>query len=141
MNRDLDRAKEMLISGEYTCVLCKGTTIHTSTETGILPLIKFLDLGQSYEGFSAADKIVGKAAAYLYIMMGVESVYALVMSKSAFELLLQYNIEVSYNTLTSEITNRSGIGCCPMEHAVQYADSPKDALIKIRQTLKQLTQK
>lgn len=55
MNRDLERTKEMLISGEYTCVLCKGTTIHTSTETGIVPLIKFLDLGQSYDGFSATD--------------------------------------------------------------------------------------
>ncbi|HOJ77949.1 MAG TPA: DUF1893 domain-containing protein [Bacillota bacterium] len=141
MDKDLEQAKEMLVSGEYTCVLCKGAIIHTSTKSGVIPLIEFLDSNQSYQSFAAADKVVGKAAAYLYIIMGVQSVYALVMSKPAFELLCQYNIAASYKTLSPEITNRNGTGCCPMDHAVQDANSPENALIKIKQTLQNLTQK
>ncbi len=141
MHSDLEQAKKALNSGKYTCILCKDTTILTSTDTGILPLIKFLDMNQTYQGFSAADKIVGKAAAYLYIIMGVQSVHATVMSEAAFELLVQYNIAASYNILAREITNRSGTGCCPMDHAVQDANSPNDALLNIRQTLQKITSK
>lgn len=45
--------------------MCKGSTIYISTERGVKPLIDRIDDGTDLQGFSAADKVVGKAAAFL----------------------------------------------------------------------------
>ena len=53
---DLEKAKAILENGNYTCVLCKGDTVHTSQHRGVRPLLDLLDTDVS--GFSAADKVV-----------------------------------------------------------------------------------
>ena len=83
MNSNLTRAIEQLNSGVCTCVLCKEDIVCTSTERGVKPLLNWLDRGVDLHGFSAADKVVGKAAAFLYVLLGVKEVYAPVMSESA----------------------------------------------------------
>ena len=56
---DLEKAKSLLQSGGYTCVLCKDDTIHTSSHRGIRPLLELLETDVA--GFYAADKVVGRA--------------------------------------------------------------------------------
>ena len=73
-NCDLERAREIFDSGDYTCVLCKGEVTLTSTERGVKPLLNWLDGENVLKGFSAADKVVGRAAAFLYILMEVKEV-------------------------------------------------------------------
>lgn len=38
--KDLGQAKSLLESGGYTCVLCKGDTVHTSRHRGVRPLME-----------------------------------------------------------------------------------------------------
>ena len=71
MKNDLKKAIDILNSGQYTCVLCKDNEIHISTERGVKPLLEWLESGIALKGFSAADKVVGKAAAFLYVLLGV----------------------------------------------------------------------
>ena len=52
-NCDLERAKEVFNSGDYTCVLCKGVATLTSTERGVKPLLNWLDDENGAEGFPA----------------------------------------------------------------------------------------
>lgn len=59
-NCDLERAKEVFNSGDYTCVLCKDGATLTSTERGVKPLLSWLDDENGAEGFSAVDKVVGR---------------------------------------------------------------------------------
>ena len=134
MNHDLSFACERLESGGFTCVLCKNDTVLTATERGVQPLLQFLHAKQDLRGFSAADRVVGKAAAYLYVLMGVSALYAKVLSKPAKDVLEYYGISVQYETLTDAIRNRTGDGYCPMEQAVLSLSDPKEALRAIERT-------
>ena len=80
---DLQRAKQMLEEENCTCVLCKEAMVHKSHRRGVAPLLELLDEGADVIGASAADRVVGKATAFLYSLLGVRSVYAYVMSKPA----------------------------------------------------------
>ena len=136
---DLEKAKELLTEGDYTCVLCKGDIVYTSRERGVKPLLALLDSETDCSGFSAADKIVGNGAAYLYVLLGVSEVYAPTMSEAAVKTLARNLISIDCGKVVDYIVNRTGDGICPMEEATLDAESPEDALTKIKERLAQLT--
>ena len=82
---DAIRAKTLLHEANHTCVLCRGDVTHVSDRIGIAPMMEFLDAGLELRGFCAADRIVGKAAALLFVLAGVCAVYADVMSENALD--------------------------------------------------------
>ena len=124
---DLEKAREIYSSGEFTCVLVKGDNIITSAENGIKPLLKFIADSEDYSGFSAADKIVGKAAAFLYAKLGVSAVYAEVLSADGKRILETNGITCEYASLTEQIINRKGDGLCPMELTVKNTEDTETA--------------
>ena len=138
MSDDLSRARALLQSGGYTCVLCRKEETAYSKERGIQPLLSWWEEGRRFSGFCAADRVVGKAAACLYVLLGVQAVYACVMSEAAQKLLLQNGIAASASTLTAAIRNRLGDGLCPMEAAVRDIEEPKQAPARLRARLQQL---
>lgn len=129
---NLEKAKHTLLSGGYTCVLYKDTTVFTSFERGVKPLVLQFESKTDFKGFSAADKVVGKGAAFLYILLGVEALYANVISFPALELLQKCGVYVEYNTKTEYIINRKGDGICPFEAAVLDIDDAQKAYLAIR---------
>lgn len=135
MNSNLTRAIEQLNSGVYTCVLCKEDIVCTSTERGVKPLLNWLDRGVDLHGFSAADKVVGKAAAFLYVLLGVKEVYAPVMSESAIYTLAGNGVQPHCNQSVKHIINRTGTGFCPMEEVVMDITEPKEAINRIKNRL------
>lgn len=136
---DLERAKRMLReNAALSCILCRGELLYTSEKRGIAPMMELLDAGYEMKGFSAADRIVGRAAAMLFVLAGVRSVYAEVMSEGALQTLSAYAMEASYGTLTPYIVNRKGNGPCPMEEAVRDITEPEAAREAIRMTMDRL---
>lgn len=138
MKTDAERAMEQLAVGGWTAVLCRGGELFVSRERGVKPLLEWLDSGRDFRGFSAADKVVGKAAAFLYVLLGVREVRAPVMSEGAAETLTRYGVLFRCDTLSPEIRNRAGTGLCPMEQSVWDAGVPEEALAAVRRTLRQL---
>ncbi len=138
MADDLLKAKEMLLSNGYTCVLVKDDEIYHSFDRGVKPLLKLLDDKVKLDGFSAGDKVVGKATAFLYVIANVASVYAPVMSVGAIDVFKKYNVKYFCDKQVDFIVNRSGDGKCPMETAVLNVDNPQDALTAIKEKLKTL---
>ena len=136
MNNDLSKARQLLETGSYTCVFCRGDTLLTDNRRGILPLLDLLRSGQNLRDFSAADKVVGKAAAFLYRLMGIKALYAGVISTPALAVLKE--IPVEFAAEVPAIANRSRTGFCPMETAVWDIDDPLDALAAIETTLAQM---
>ena len=136
--KDLIKAKEILLSGKYTCVLCKENEIFTSEFRGVKPLVKWYAEKTELEGFSAADKVVGKATAFLYALLGVKRVFAKVISLPAKEVLENHGIEVSFNTLVPNIINRAGDGICPFELAVKNATDETEAYKVIRLKMEEM---
>lgn len=138
MTLDLTHAVSLLESGGFTCVLVSGDTVYTSTARGVRPLLDWLDAGTDLSGFSAADKVVGKATAMLYCLLGVKAVYARVISRSAAAVLERRGIEVRWQTQVDFIQNRDKTGRCPMEQAVQALEDPAEGLAAVREALKRL---
>lgn len=135
--KDITKAKTILESG-YTCVLVKGEMSFTSKRNGIVPMVKFLNDEIDLEGFSVADKIVGKAVAMLFVLAKVKEVYAEVLSKTAISVLEANGISYSYKILTDNIINRQGTGLCPMEETVKDIFDCKQAYEKIKVKLASL---
>ena len=138
MHEDLILALNILNEGSYTCVLRRGDITLTDDRRGIRPLLELLESGQDMSGFSAADRVVGKAAAFLYCLLGVCSVYAKVISTPALQVLQSCGIDTYYDTQVSAIRNRTGDGFCPMETAVWNLNDPEKAPDAIREALKKL---
>lgn len=134
----METARKILEQNHYTCVLHRSGTIHTATERGVKPLVRWLTEGIDVRGFAAADKVVGKATAYLYVLLGVKEVYAHVMSISAAEVLTCHGITASQGKLVENIINRQGTGICPFEEAVLEIRTPAEALTAIRRKMTEM---
>ena len=118
MHSELEQAKKLLNAEDYTCVILKGEHCYNSMQRGIAPLMQYIADKIDMKGYFAADKVVGKAAAYLYVRLGIAELYAGVISVPALEVLQRFHIPVSYDTLVPAIRNRTDTGFCPMETAV-----------------------
>ena len=133
---NLQKAKNMLEAEGYTCVLCKGECVHTSRHRGVRPLMELLS--EDLTGFSAADKVVGKATALLYCLLKVTSVYAVIISESAVDVFSRNGVAVQWEKKVPFIVNREGNGRCPMELATEQISDPALAPDAIRKKLKEL---
>ena len=138
MTDQLKYAAQLLVQGNYTCVLYNPGTVLTDTRRGIRPLLELVESCRNLTGFSAADRVVGKAAAFLYCLLGVRAVYAKVISAPALQVLQEHKISVFYDALVPAIRNRTGDGFCPMETAVWNLNAPENAPDAIRDALKKL---
>ena len=136
--RDLEEARSLLEKENYTCVLCRDGSTVTDNRRGVRPLLELLDSETDLHGYSAADKVVGKAAAFLYCLLGVKALYAGVISQPALSVLEDAGITVRYGTFVPAIRNRAGDGFCPMETAVWELSDPALAPDAIRNALKEL---
>ena len=135
---ELHHAVELLRAGNYTCVLRRDDDIVADRRRGIRPLLELLDSGKDFSDYAAADKVVGKAAAHLYCLLGVKAVYAGVISQRARAVLENAGIAVTFGTEVSAIRNRAGDGLCPMETAVWDIEDHQTAHKAILSTLQKL---
>ena len=134
--RDLDTAK-LHLDGHSIC-LCKGSDIMTDDSRGIAPMMKLIAAGTDLQGYSAADLIVGKAAAMLFVKAGIISVFGKVMSVPALDYLKQHDIHAEYDTLTERIINRLGTDICPMEKTVAEISDAEQGYEALKQKLAEL---
>lgn len=135
MSQDLQKAKQYLHTQGYTFVAVKNEDLFVSQKRGVVPLLEQLDNNASLHGFSVADKVVGKASAFLYLLLQPAAIYTDLISLPALELLRQNNIPIEYKDQTQAIRNRTNTGFCPMETAVKSCHFPQEALHLIRQTI------
>lgn len=136
---DLEKARSLLEKENYTCVICRGDDVITDRRRGIRPLMELLESGKDLHGYSAADKVVGKAAAFLYCLLGVKALHAGVLSVPARDVLVSAGISVEWGSLVPAIRNRAGDGFCPMETAVWDLTDPALAPDAIRIALQKLS--
>lgn len=134
---DIEIAKSNL-SG-YTICLCKDGNCLYSERRGIAPMMNFIANGTDMRGYSVADLVVGKAAAMLFVLSGIKSVFAKTLSKSGEEILKRHEIPYEYETLTDKIINRDGTDICPMEKAVSVTEDPQEAYDLLSERIKRMS--
>ena len=134
----MESLKQELLSRELTCLVIWETGRFESQKRGVAPLLELLQTQGSCPNGKAADKVVGRATAFLYKLLQIKTLHAGVISQGALEVLQQSSITVTYDTLVPGIRNRTDTGPCPMEAATANCETPEEALNAIRATLDKL---
>ena len=127
MKEVLRRKALSFLEDGYTCALVREDKILSSKERGVKPLLEWLAAKMDCTNTVAADKVVGKAAAYLYVLLNVREVHANVISVAAEEVFQRFQIPYFYGERVAAIRNRANTGFCPMEQAVWNVDAPQEA--------------
>lgn len=128
MDLDLSAAKAILNTSEYNLVLLHDDDLITSDEKGIAPLMAILSTGQDMSSFVAADNVIGKAAAFIYVKLGIKKIYAKLISELALNVFEAHEIECSYKEKVPMIMNQKKNGNCPMESAVKDIEDVDQAI-------------
>ncbi len=125
------------LNGHSIC-LCREGEFLTDDGRGISPMMRFIAVGRVLAGFSAADIIVGKAAAMLFAKAGIVRVHGRVMSVSGRAYLESCGIPCTYDVLTEKIMNRQGTDICPMEKTVADIDDFEEGYKALKTRLEEL---
>ena len=136
---DIEIAIEQLPG--HTLVLCKNGELITSDKRGVAPMLDLIREGRDVTGYCAADRVIGKAAAMLFIKAGVREVFADTLSEGAAALLKTHGIPFRCSKMTDRIMNRAKNGLCPMEIAVSDTDDIDTGVMLISRRLDELQAK
>ena len=126
-----------LLTDEGHSLVVENDDIHSFNGRGISDLYRLLKTSPDLlRGARVADKVVGKAAAALMIIGGVESLFAGIVSKHAFSLLEEYGVEVKCVQVVPNIINRQKTGLCPMESCCLNCSTPAECLVEIEKQIR-----
>lgn len=128
-----NRAVGLLRTESCSCVVCTTAgELLIGRERGVADLRRLLaeDPG-TLRGAFIADKVVGKAAAALMLLGGVEALRAETISDLALGLLHGRGIEVDYGLRVPHIINRTRTGWCPLESRCRDLRTPEECLAAI----------
>lgn len=136
--KETEKARNLL-KGNVTFAAVGEKGIYTSEKRGVAPILEKIDTDPGFfKGASAADRVIGKAAAMLLEKYGVSEIYAQVTSKYAVAYLENKSVKLTYEKKTDHIINRSGTDMCPMEEAVINVNDADDGEKLIRDTIKSM---
>lgn len=133
MKEETSKAKTLLNNHELSLVVIKNNEVYTSDKKGVLPVFELLeDARNLLSGAVAADKVIGGAAAFLFVKGGISELYSEVISENAVRILQNAEIPFSYGTLVPYIINRKGDDLCPMEKLCLNLKDFEEAYEKIK---------
>ena len=136
---DAELARATLLSAKgATCVAVRNGETMIARERGVKPLLRWISERRSFEGWSVADKVVGKAPALLYVKLKPAAVFATALSEDARDILLANGIACGCDDLVPFIVNRAGDGQCPMDACVAGISDPHEAERAIRECVRQM---
>lgn len=127
------KAIELLHSEGCSCVITDGKNFRTFHQRGVKDLYDLLNSEPKilHNAF-IADKVVGKGAAALMIVGGIESLYADTISKAAIGLFEKYDIAIQFGKSVPHIINRAGTGFCPIESLCKECETAEECLPLIK---------
>jgi nucleoside-diphosphate-sugar epimerase len=128
---------------EKTCYILKNNEIIFSSEQkGVKPLMDYyMSYGSSPEPLTVVDRIIGKSAAMLAVLIGANHIITPIISQIALDFLSEYNIKVEYSKVVPYIINRTKDGQCPIERSVLKINDIHKGYEKINDTLTGLNKK
>ncbi|MEM1557582.1 MAG: DUF1893 domain-containing protein [Thermoproteota archaeon] len=140
--RDLEFAKNSLKEKSLSLVIVKaGKLVYETREYGVIGIIKAIENhGEELVGASAADRVVGRAAAMLCRHAGIVAVYADVISEPGLKTLRESGIIIEYSKLVPEILDKNRKDKCPFEKLVADCRNEEECYRKIKEYLNPIRQ-
>lgn len=138
--KDIELAKNVLDNEKKAIVIVKDKRVIFSSEgRGIKPMYTALnELKDELQGSSAADKVVGKAAAMIYEYAGIKELSTNLISEAAINVLKKTSIIYEYEKSVPYIKNRDRSGMCPVETLSLKINNIDDLLAEISNFLKNI---
>jgi hypothetical protein len=129
MPADLDVAKNRLIQKNLSLVIVKNCKVLYETEShGIGDLLKAINQIQNQmKGASVADRVVGRAAALLFVFSGVKAVFAVTASDGGIDVLKESSVFCEYENRVTGVLDLKRTDVCPFEKLVAKLSSPEKA--------------
>jgi hypothetical protein len=117
-----------------------GKTLATGERSGVADLLAIAEKhGRDLAGAAVADRVVGRAAALVFLFLGVYSVYAQRISDAGLAALEAGSIPVEYGEQVPAILNRAQDGPCPFETRAATIRDPSlapQALAEVLQSMR-----
>ena len=130
---DLEYAKQVFRKKGLAFVIVKDKEIVAeSKEKGVAPFLHVIQK-KNVEGASLADKVVGKAVAFLCVYAGIASVYTKVISSPAEKVFQDYDVHVEADDVVPMIKNRRGDDQCPIEKMIFTCETPEAAYTVLKE--------
>lgn len=126
--RDIDLAKQLLLDQHLTLVLVRdGEVLFKGQGKGLRELSQlYREQADLLKGSSAADTVIGKAAAMFYSAGQIAEVDGQLMSEVAIQHLQAHAIPHEFTIATPHIRNQQGNGLCPMENIALASETVED---------------
>ena len=139
MNTDLDIAKKRLTENRLSLSIVKeGKILFESSSNGLKDLFEAVNkLGTSLRNASIAYRIVGKAAAFLFVYSRADSVFAVTISERGLKLLEQNHVSAEFRNIVPNVLNRERTDGCPFEKLVLNCRDAKEAFCILGNVFKQ----
>lgn len=118
---EIEELKNILIQKKASLVVAYADgEIKEYYQDRIKDLISILKQNENaLKGSKIADKVVGKVAASIMAVAGIEELYADTISKLAIPVLENAKIKYYCNNVVEYIKNNDKTGMCPMEEKYQ----------------------
>ena len=131
---DIDIArKDVKERGFGLSIVRGGTPLLRSRTPGISALVAAIDRDLlSLKGASVADRVLGRAAAMLFLYAGIRSIFGSTASNDAVALLKKSEVSFEYETAVPKILNKYKTSICPFEQEVLGVEDPKEAFKRLR---------
>jgi hypothetical protein len=123
---DIELARSLLEEEQWNLVIVKaGRVLLSSKERGVAPFFQAIQsMGQSLHNAALADRIVGSAVAMLCLHARMTSVYAVIASQGALDMLTGQGVTISSKSIVPNISNYDGTDLCPFEKMALEAGKP-----------------
>ena len=117
---------KFLVKKGTPCVVAKdGVIVARETGRGISPALKLLSEGK-LDGALVVDKVVGRAAAAIFIAGKTRKLHASIMSADAAAFLKEHRVVATADKIVPVILNSDMTDGCPMEYVVNGIDDPAE---------------
>ena len=116
----------LVAKGEASCVVARdGVIVGREKGRGIKPALKLL-ADRKFKHAVVVDKVVGRAAAAIFIVGKAKRVHASIMGADAAEMLKAHGVESNAERTVPKILNRDLTDGCPMEQTVEGMADPAE---------------
>lgn len=130
-----------LLQGNSCVIKSQDQVIYTSGAFGVKPLMLFYkDNGSTYRDLTVIDRIMGKGAVMLAVLVGAKELITPIMSQPAYDYAVSHNLKIQVGKIVPMIINRTKDGQCPIEAAVLDINDLNEGYIAISETIKVLMQ-
>lgn len=116
--------------------------IFTSEYKGVRPMMVYMEeFGPSQEPLTVVDRIMGRGAVMLAVLINAKTIKTPIISAPALALAKTHHLTVEAEKVVPYIINREGNGQCPIERSVLNIEDVQEGYQAIKAAIASLMAK